>query len=200
MTWNSCTSQADGCQILASTSTGAIHVLYSPRSSIRGALLPLQKMPKSAPRDLSFSTATGVPVIMTPHALPMFADEDYTAEKRKRNRESKLRKPMEPVYGAGKNGRIGSSATQPMVAHLFRNGVPKDEDVSDYSGHGCITLTWPAERSPAAVCDGRTKRQGEEAGRGAAGERLADAYDHGSKFQHWRPRPRLRLLSAGACC
>ena len=86
-------------------------------------------MPKSVPRDLSFSTVNSQPVIMTPDALPLFADEDYLAAKRKKNKESKLRKPMEPLRGAGKGGRLGASATAPMMAHMFIKG-DKDEDVS----------------------------------------------------------------------
>ncbi|KAK4687457.1 hypothetical protein P7C73_g2655, partial [Tremellales sp. Uapishka_1] len=116
-------------QIFAALSTGALHVLYSPHSSIRGALLPLQKMPKTAPRDISFSSASLKPVIYTPDALPMFADEKYGVSLHQKEKQSKRMKPMEPVAGVGKGGRVGASAQQSLVQTMFgENGVNMNED------------------------------------------------------------------------
>jgi hypothetical protein len=70
---------------------------------------------------------------MTPHALPMFRDEDYRQTKRKKEKERadpvKSHKPQEPLKGAGRGGRVGASATQHLVQHMFRNTM-RDEDVS----------------------------------------------------------------------
>ncbi|KAJ9118602.1 hypothetical protein QFC22_003822 [Naganishia vaughanmartiniae] len=117
-------------QLLATTSLGSCHVLYSPTSSIHGALLPLAKMPRQKARDQVY-TSDLPPVIMTPHALPMFRDEDYRQTKRKKEKERadpvKSHKPQEPLKGAGRGGRVGASATQHLVQHMFRNTM-RDED------------------------------------------------------------------------
>ncbi|WWC73443.1 uncharacterized protein I206_107413 [Kwoniella pini CBS 10737] len=106
-------------QIFASLSTGSLHVLYSPNSSIRGALLPLSKLPKTAPRDSSFTTIDLKPIIYTPDALPMFKDEKYKESFNQKIKKSKKFKPMEPVIGSGKGGRLGQSETQGFVQTLF---------------------------------------------------------------------------------
>ncbi|CAD6589234.1 MAG: hypothetical protein TREMPRED_005303 [Tremellales sp. Tagirdzhanova-0007] len=114
-------------QIFATLNTGAIHVLYSPHSSIHGALLPLSKMPRSAPRDTAFTAADLKPVIFTPDALPMFADIKHGESLHQKEKRSKKFKPMEPISGAGKGGRLGSSATQGLVQTLFSETL-KNED------------------------------------------------------------------------
>ncbi|KAG7563024.1 hypothetical protein FFLO_01582 [Filobasidium floriforme] len=117
-------------QIFATTSLGACHVLYSPHASIHGALLPLNKMPRSTPRDEIF-VARSAPVIITPHALSSMRDQDYRQSKRQkekaRNDPVKSQKPQEPLVGAGKGGRVGASATQHVVQSMFRNTM-LDED------------------------------------------------------------------------
>lgn len=123
-------------QIFATTSLGACHVLYSPTASIHGALLPLSKMPRQNPaRDDVYVNPNLPPVIMTPHALPMFKDEDYRQTKRQKEKKSETRKPEEPLKGAGKGGRVGASATQHLVQHMFKNTM-RDEDVS-----GCVSVS-----------------------------------------------------------
>ena len=49
----------------------------------------------------------------------MFADEKYGESLHQREKRGKKMKPMEPVSGAGKGGRIGSSATASMVQSVF---------------------------------------------------------------------------------
>ncbi|WWD20074.1 hypothetical protein CI109_104548 [Kwoniella shandongensis] len=114
-------------QIFATLSTGAVHVLYSPHSSIHGALLPLAKMPRTAPRDPSFSSADIQPVIYTPDALPMFQDKKYGESLHQKEKKAKKMKPMEPMTGAGRGGRLGQSETQGFVQTLFPE-VLKFED------------------------------------------------------------------------
>jgi hypothetical protein len=106
-------------KIFATTSKGAIHVLYSPHSSIHGALLPMQKMPRTAPRDPSYSTADLKPVIYTPDALPMFADQGHRESLHQKDKRAKKLKPTEPMQGAGRGGRLGASATAGLVQDMF---------------------------------------------------------------------------------
>lgn len=94
-------------------------MLYSPHSSIHGALLPLAKMPRSTPRETSYSVADLKPVIYNPDAMPMYADKHYGESLHQKEKRAKKMRPAEPLAGAGKGGRIGSSATQSMVQTLF---------------------------------------------------------------------------------
>lgn len=104
-------------QLAVGSSSGLISVLYSPRSSINGALLPLSKLGKtSAPHIDSFADTSLPPVIITPHSLPMFREENRLGAgsgKRKRERERndpvKTMKPKEPMNGPGHGGRVGAS-------------------------------------------------------------------------------------------
>jgi hypothetical protein len=149
-------------QIFATTSLGACHVLYSPTASVHGALLPLSKMPRqNRARDDVYVNPNLPPVIMTPHALPMFQDEDYRQTKRQKEKKSETRKPEEPLKGAGKGGRVGASATQHLVQHMFKNTM-RDEDVSDRvlkSGiKGRADTTFVAKRSIAQICRQGRKR------------------------------------------
>lgn len=110
-------------QLFATTSKGALHILYSPHSSTHGALLPLSKLPKSGPRDPGYSSADIQPVIFNPDALPQFADQKYGESLHQRDKRAKRMKPMEPVQGVGKGGRLGASAMQGLVHSLYPNEV-----------------------------------------------------------------------------
>lgn len=128
-------------QILTGSSDGSIHVLYSPHSSIRGATLALSRQPRKVRPEEEGSTDVDRP-IFTPHALPMFKDnadgEGILASgrggKRKRERErqdpQKTMKPMPPLTGPGRGGRVGASATQHVVKGLVKDSI-RNEDVRD---------------------------------------------------------------------
>lgn len=113
-------------------SNGQISVLYSPSVSLNGAKLLLSKGPPRKPNIESMASAELTPQIMTPHALPMFREGDERSGKRKREKDRmdprKSRRPELPVNGPGKGGRVGASATQHIVQHLFRD-TTRDEDV-----------------------------------------------------------------------
>ncbi|KAK4704133.1 WD repeat-containing protein 70, partial [Phenoliferia sp. Uapishka_3] len=120
-------------QIVTGSSDGSIRVLYSPLTSLKGATLAVTKAPRErAPDDFASSTSLDRPII-TPHSLPMFKDDygDPSAGgrggKRKRERErhdpQKTMKPMPPVVGQGKGGRIGAAATQHVVQGLVRDDL-----------------------------------------------------------------------------
>lgn len=82
--------------------------------------------------------ADGLPTgtILTPHALPMFKDDDRLmgkTGKRKREKERQdaviTQKPLPPIKGPGRGGRVGASATQHVVQNIVRDST-RDEDVS----------------------------------------------------------------------
>ncbi|TNY22933.1 WD40-repeat-containing domain protein [Rhodotorula diobovata] len=132
-------------QILTGSADGSIHVLYSPATAIKGVTLAVTRAPKARQVDdfASASMLTGElgsvdrPII-APHSLPMFKDDVGAGTsaggrggKRKRERErhdpQKTMKPMPPVQGPGKGGRIGAAATQHVVQGLVRNTI-RDQD------------------------------------------------------------------------
>lgn len=120
-------------QILLTTSIGSTHVLYNPETSTKGVTLALGRTgkPRSTAADEGAITGT----ILTPHALPMFQDDARLmgkTGKRKREKErqdpSKTMKPLPPMSGPGRGGRVGASATQHIVQGLVFNNT-RDEDV-----------------------------------------------------------------------
>ena len=90
-------------------------------------------MPRTAPRDPSYSTADLKPVIFTPDALPMFADQGHRESLHQKDKRAKKLKPTEPIHGAGKGGRLGQSATQGLVHDIFMK-ERINEDVSSLIG------------------------------------------------------------------
>jgi hypothetical protein len=149
--------------VFATLSTGAIHVLYSPHSSIHGALLPLKKMPRTAPRDPSYSTADLKPVIFTPDALPMFADQGHRESLHQKDKRAKKLKPTEPIHGAGKGGRLGQSATQGLVQDIFmKERINEDVSVSMIGAEEEKELMYLASRSVTQVRrqEGRRREEG----------------------------------------
>ncbi|GAA5944878.1 hypothetical protein JCM3775_003545 [Rhodotorula graminis] len=133
-------------QILTGSADGSIHVLYSPSSATKGITLAVARAPKARQLEDSFAysaaggdagegAGVGGPII-APHSLPMFKDEGQVSAggrggKRRRERErhdpQKTMKPMPPVQGPGKGGRIGAAATQHVVQGLVRNNI-RDQD------------------------------------------------------------------------
>jgi len=120
-------------QIVTGLSSGHICVLYSPLTSLNGAKLLLNKGPPRKITIEDISDALAAPSILTPHALPMFRDEDGPgrSSKRKRDKERldprKSKRPELPVTGPGRGGRVGASATQHVVQNLVRD-TTRDED------------------------------------------------------------------------
>ncbi|GAA5901838.1 hypothetical protein JCM8208_003601 [Rhodotorula glutinis] len=134
-------------QILTGSADGSIHVLYSPSTATKGITLAVARAPKARQLEDSFSYAAaggdgegggagGTGPIIAPHSLPMFRDEGEVHSggrggKRRRERErhdpQKTMKPMPPVQGPGKGGRIGAAATQHVVQGLVRNNI-RDQD------------------------------------------------------------------------
>ncbi|GBF89454.1 hypothetical protein Rsub_02026 [Raphidocelis subcapitata] len=102
---------------------GGTHVLYDPTLSERGALLPVARAPRAA-TELDFAAPL---LIKTPHALPMFRDEDAGGMGRKRGREPQqverakaMRPDPGPASGKGRQGRIGTTGGTLLTQHLLR--------------------------------------------------------------------------------
>lgn len=120
-------------QLFLTTSIGSVHVLYSPETSVKGATLALGRLAK--PRSTAADEVGLNGTILTPHALPMFQDDPRLmgkTGKRKREKERqdpvKTMKPLPPMSGPGRGGRVGASATQHIVQGLVFNNT-RDEDV-----------------------------------------------------------------------
>ncbi|KAG8731417.1 hypothetical protein FRC11_004220 [Ceratobasidium sp. 423] len=117
-------------QVLASLSDGSVRVLYSPNASTNGAKLCVTRAPKRVTIE-DVSAALRDAPILTPHALPMFREDEGRSGQRRRDKDRsdavKTRKPMPPVSGPGRGGRVGASATQHIVQHMFRD-TSRDED------------------------------------------------------------------------
>lgn len=120
-------------QIVTGSSDGSIHVLYSPLTSLKGATLALTRAPKVRAVD-DFVNEADRP-IMAPHSLPMFKDDVTAGRGGKRRREKdrmdpvKTLRPLPPMNGPGKGGRVGSSADSHVVKGII-GGNTRDEDVS----------------------------------------------------------------------
>ncbi|KAI8987411.1 WD40-repeat-containing domain protein [Mycotypha africana] len=114
-------------QIITGSADGSMTVFYSPTHSVRGAKLCVVKKAKT--RAVDDYEITGP--IITPHALPMFKNDEPRTSKRKRE---KLRKdpkashrPELPVSGHGKGGRINMSQQQAVIKS-FAKDTTRDED------------------------------------------------------------------------
>jgi hypothetical protein len=145
-------------QIVTGLSSGHIHVLYSPVTSINGAKLLLNKLPPRKVTVEDMSDALAAPSILTPYALPMFRDGDGIVRGTKRKQEKdrldprKSRRPELPVTGPGRGGRVGASATQHVVQNLVRD-TTRDQDVRRAASclylattHFCHCTDWGVSR------------------------------------------------------
>ena len=122
-------------QLFASTSTGAVHLYYSPRSSSRGALMCVDKKARTRPRgdDLWMGEGGEGPII-TPGATDAESRGQGTSNLAKKRRMEKMRQdprisriPERPMDGPGKGGRIGAAATQHMVQNIFRDNSRSED-------------------------------------------------------------------------
>lgn len=162
---------------MTGSSDGSLHVLYSPTLSTKGITIAASRTPRARPKDTYFSALDpSTRPIHAPHALPMFKDDPNagraTNNKRQRERErhdsSKTMKPMPPMVGPGKGGRIGAAATQHVVQGLVRDNL-RDEDpreallryASKEGEKGEWTGAW-SETQPKAVFDLRPETDDEE--------------------------------------
>ncbi|KAJ2444933.1 hypothetical protein GGF42_006153, partial [Coemansia sp. RSA 2424] len=114
-------------QVAAAATDGSISVLYSQARSLRGAKLCAGKRPRQRAGDGEM-----VGQIITPHALPLFRDDNpaaMSAGKRRREaaRGSDKHAPGQPLHGHGRGGNIGVNATQHIMKSLMKDTM-RDED------------------------------------------------------------------------
>jgi WD40 repeat protein len=97
--------------IMVGTSKGVVKAFYDPALSQKGAMLSAGR--KCRPKDVNDYQPKGI--IVNPHALPMYRDDDYHGNKRKRmDRKDpiKSKRPELPLT-AGKSvgGKIGTHSS-----------------------------------------------------------------------------------------
>ncbi|KAJ3244042.1 hypothetical protein HDU78_011522 [Chytriomyces hyalinus] len=123
-------------QICASTTEGAVHVLYDENVSAAGAKFCAKKKAKAKRvDDMSFLEDESARVIINPHALPMYREENPLFNrgggKRKtsklRNDAVATRKPDRPLTGPGRGGKVGTSLTNHIMKNLMKDTM-RDED------------------------------------------------------------------------
>ncbi|KAG7400134.1 WD repeat-containing protein 70 [Phytophthora boehmeriae] len=122
-------------QIFVGSSMGGCRVFYDPRQSTKGVLLSATKKLKVQNSD-SGVRIDGAGKVYTPHALPMYRDEDSGSRKRKyekvRADPKKSRAPEKPITGPGMGGKISGSTTFTqyfMSSHIkssFREEDPRE--------------------------------------------------------------------------
>ncbi|KAI8844762.1 transcription factor [Chytridium lagenaria] len=99
-------------QILTTSSEGEIYVHYDQKVSASGAKLCADKKAKTKTfEDYAIAADETARVIYTPHALPMFRDEQ----------------PDFPLSGHGKGGKLGSSSASNMLKRVLKDTM-RDED------------------------------------------------------------------------
>lgn len=114
-------------QLFVSTSNGSVHVFYSPTSSVRGALLCVDKKSRVKSRNVWDENDDFNSPIITPHAggdrHGGSAGLSNASKKRKmdkiRNDPKASKMPDRPMNGPGKGGRVGAAATQHVVQNIF---------------------------------------------------------------------------------
>jgi len=97
---------------------GGAYVLYDPDASEKGALLCATK---AAPKRSGLVYTGGLTHVITPHALPMFKDENIDHRKRRREERKdplKSHKPELVKNGPGTGGRLATNYQQALLASL----------------------------------------------------------------------------------
>lgn len=119
-------------QLFASTSSGAVHLFFSPVKSIRGALLCVGKRARTRPHDDDSLHINGP--IITPGAMDAQDRGQGVSQMAKKRRMEKIRQdplasrmPERPLDGPGKGGRIGAAATQHMVQSIFNENTRAED-------------------------------------------------------------------------
>ncbi|TPX60548.1 hypothetical protein PhCBS80983_g01703 [Powellomyces hirtus] len=119
-------------QILTGTGDGSVQVFYDPALSLSGVKTALSKRPKQRAVDEmdTYSDDANRP-ILTPHALPMFKDDQPQSTKRRRDKlradPMATRRPDQPLTGPGRGGKVGTNVTQHIMKGLIKDTM-RDED------------------------------------------------------------------------
>lgn len=108
-------------QIITGSADGTVSVYYSPTHSHRGAKLCVVKAAKKRAVD---DYEVERPII-TPHALPMFKEDEARTSNRKkaklRNDPKASHRPDLPVNGPGKGGRVNMNQQQAVIKSFAKD-------------------------------------------------------------------------------
>ncbi|KAJ3017005.1 UNVERIFIED_CONTAM: hypothetical protein HDU68_011900 [Siphonaria sp. JEL0065] len=153
-------------QIAASTTEGAVHVFYDDSVSAAGAKFCANKKAKSrGVDDMSFLEDESKRVIINPHALPMYREDNILMNRGGKRKISKVRadpiasrKPDRPMTGPGRGGKVGTSLTNHLLKGMIKDTM-RDEDpreaILKYADAAAASPFWiaPAYKStqPKAV-------------------------------------------------
>ncbi|KAI8998158.1 transcription factor [Gaertneriomyces semiglobifer] len=145
-------------QIFCGTGDGSVQALYDPLLSFAGVKTSVAKRPKHrAVDEVDLYNDANRP-ILTPHALPMFKDDEPRSTKRRRekmrNDPVATRRPDIPISGPGRGGKIGTSLT----AHIMR-GLIKDTTRDEDPREAILRHAKEAEENPYWVAPAYKKNQ-----------------------------------------
>ncbi|KAI9352068.1 WD40-repeat-containing domain protein [Obelidium mucronatum] len=122
-------------QICASTTDGAVHVFYDDNVSVAGAKFCAGKKAKTrGVDDMAFMEDESKRVIINPHALPMYREDNILTNRGGKRKLSKVRadpiasrKPDRPMTGPGRGGKVGTSLTNHIMKGMIKDTM-RDED------------------------------------------------------------------------
>ncbi|KAJ3285866.1 hypothetical protein HDU79_006976 [Rhizoclosmatium sp. JEL0117] len=122
-------------QICASTTEGSVHVFYDDHVSVAGAKFCAGKKAKAkGVDDMSYLEDESARVIINPHALPMYREDNILTNRGGKRKLAKIRKdpiasrkPDRPITGPGRGGKVGTSLTQHLMKGLMKDTM-RDED------------------------------------------------------------------------
>ncbi|KAJ3094516.1 WD repeat-containing protein 70, partial [Phlyctochytrium bullatum] len=119
-------------QILCTSAEGEVFVTYDQRISSGGAkLCANRKVKERSTAEYAVKVDELSRTVLTPHALPMFKDEQPRKTKRQLERlradPVASKKPDMPLSGPGKGGKLGSSSAQGILKQIMKD-TTRDED------------------------------------------------------------------------
>ncbi|TPX72312.1 hypothetical protein SpCBS45565_g00625 [Spizellomyces sp. 'palustris'] len=146
-------------QILTGVGDGSVQVLYDPLVSLSGVKVALSKRPKQrAADDIDLYSDNSSRPILTPHALPMFRDDQPKSTKRRREKlradSVATRKPDMPLSGPGRGGKLGTNLTQ----HILK-GIIKDTSRDEDPREAILKHAKDAEENPYWIAPAYKKNQ-----------------------------------------
>ncbi|KAJ3065303.1 hypothetical protein HDU98_011328 [Podochytrium sp. JEL0797] len=146
-------------QIAASTTEGAVHVFYDDHVSVAGAKLCAGKKARArGVDDVSFMEDESKRVIINPHALPMYREDNPLTNrggggKRKiskvRADPIASRKPDRPMTGPGRGGKVGTSLTNHLMKGLMKDTMRDEDPREAILKHAADALSDPFWIAPA---------------------------------------------------
>ncbi|KAF9289790.1 hypothetical protein BGZ68_008635 [Mortierella alpina] len=138
-------------QIIAGSADGTARVFYDPEVSHKGAKLCATKTPKKRAVD---DYEIDRPII-TPHALPMFKEDNTKMQSNKRKQEKMRsdplasRRPEMPLSGPGKGGKVGTNLTQHVLTDVVKDTMREEDPRAALLKYAEVTEKDPQWITPA---------------------------------------------------